>query len=44
MLILIETYSTCDFPGGGGGGGSDPLPPFSLDPPLVIIDVRVSVM
>ena len=32
MLITIETYRTCDFPGrggggGGGGGGADPLSP-----------------
>ena len=30
-LIPIETYITCDFPG-GGGGGPDSLPP--LDPHL----------
>ena len=29
MLISIETYITCDFPGGGGGGGGpDHLSPF----------------
>ena len=28
MLISIETYITCDLPGGGGGGGGpDPLSP-----------------
>ena len=31
MLISIETYITCDFP--GGGGGVDPLP---LDPHMRI--------
>ena len=28
MLISVETYITCDFPGGGGGGGLTPYPQF----------------
>ena len=31
MLILMETYSTCDFPKGGGGGPDSCLP---VDPPM----------
>ena len=29
LLIPMETYRTCDFPGGGGGGGGGGLDPLS---------------
>ena len=35
MLISIETYRTCDFP---GGGVRTPCPPPPLDPRMRMID------
>ena len=45
MLFSMETYRTCDFPGGGEGGGSGPpIPPLDLRMHLCICDMYKNLM